>query len=339
MTSNREYKWVPGYEFPLDAIERMQNRFLMPPVPMGEAWFIGKERHLYTELIEQPFSEIEASHLSVQILFELASGTFSFGHMDEWDQWFKYLLPHLILRSHEGFFFDNLLLQSAVTSFMSIYWRGIPDEYPGFRDDVIDTLSLCLMNKELWFDHRDGKTLRTCPRARFLESYPNGQNQLVLGWNSAQTEASLSSMMFFCIKYLNDDEIRSWVKSLFEIDDVYWKGALSVWLLGALDMLRLPIVTPKAIDKANPKLEWDNSHVLIFSDDSDDFFEPAVIDFNKTRDFLPSENTKLFLDEVQKYLTDELIVEWADLFSTDEFVIQSTYTVPESLMDKLSKLD
>ena len=39
MTSNREYKWVPGYEIPLDAIERMQNRFLMPPVPMGEAWF------------------------------------------------------------------------------------------------------------------------------------------------------------------------------------------------------------------------------------------------------------------------------------------------------------
>ena len=235
MSKDHEYKWVPGAEIPLDAIQRMRNSFRKPPVALEEMRN-SIERDSYTELMDKPIEEVDAGYLD-EVLSEISSCTFSFGHREDWQQWFKYMLPALILRCKEGPNFD-FLSGSVVTAFMSIYWEGIPDEYVGFRDDVIDSLSLCLMNKELWFDHFDRKTGIMVQRSRFLDSYPNGQDRLKLSWDSIRADESLSSMMFFCLKYLTVDEIRSWVGSLFSIDDINWNGALMVWLFRCLGFVK-----------------------------------------------------------------------------------------------------
>ena len=333
--SNGEYKWIHGYEFPVDAIERMKNSFRRPTIALEEMRN-SVERESYTELIDKPVEEISVDYLS-NVLYEISSGTFCFYQREDWQQWFKYLLPHLIVRSHEVYI-SELLLSPIVTAFMSIYWKGIPEDYLGFRDDIIDTLSLSLMNKKLWFIHKDSNSGISSTRAHFLDDYLDGRNNPRVNWDASDANGSLSSSMFFCIKYLNADEMGSWIKSLFEIDDLYWKGALSVWLLGALDLFGLP-PTPKALDKSKPNLDWENSHVFIFSDDSDDNFEPEVLRRNKTKDFLPSENVKLFLEEIRKHLNDELLIEWAELFSNNSLVLESTYTVPECLMDILSNFE
>ena len=337
MNNAKEYKWIPNNGVSHDAVERMKNHFLKPKQLMGEAWFIGKERRLYHELIDKPFAEIESSDLSTEILFEIASGTKCFGHREEWDEWFKYLLPQLILRSSEFYFFNELLAQSIISAFMNVYWNYIPEEYPGFRNDVIDSLSLCLMNEELWFDYVDEKTKTIHPRAKFLDTYKDGGDKLRLDWNSGTSNESLSALMFFCLKYLNLREISSWVKSLFSISDLYWKGALMVWILGAYDILKQPIISPLMIEKSNPELEWENSHTLGSRYGSTDAKHPPHEDYNDNKNFIPTENAKCFIKEINRYLTDELILEWAESFAEDTFVAESTYNVPELLMDKLSK--
>ncbi len=337
MKSESEYKWIPKNGVSLEAIERMQKHFQKPKYPMGEAWFIGKERRLYTELINKPFTEIEPSELSTNVLFEIASGTQCFGHREEWDEWFKYLLPQLILRCQEFYFFNELLAQSVVTAFMSIYWNGIPDEYKGFRNDVINTLSLCLMNEILWFDYLDEKTKTIHLRAFFLDTYKDGNDQLRLDWNTGKANESLSALMFFCLKYLNPEEISFSTKSLFAIDDIYWKGALMVWLLGAYDILDKPIVVPSMIEKSNPEISWENSHVLGSRYGSIDAEHPPAEEYNDNKDFLPTKNSRCFLIEIRKKMTDDLILDWAESFAQDKFVAESTSNVPELLMDKLSK--
>lgn len=337
MNNAREYKWIPKDGVSLDAVVRMKNHFLKPKQLMGEAWFIGKERRLYHELIDKPFAEIKPSDLSTEILFEIASGTKSFGHREEWDEWFKYLLPQLILRSSESYFFSELLAQSIVSAFMNVYWNGIPEEYSGFRNDVIDSLSLCLMNEELWCYYIDEKTNIIYPRAKFLNTYKDGRDNLRLDWNSGKANESLSALMFFCLKYLNPKEISSWVKSLFSINDIYWKGALMVWILGTYDILKQPIISPLMIEKSNPELKWENSHTLGSRYGSIDAEHLPDKDFNDNKNFIPAENAECFVEEINKHLTDELILDWAESFAGDSFVSESTFNIPELLMEKLSK--
>ena len=193
------------------------------------------------------------------------------------------------------------------------------------------------MNEDLWSDYFDEKTQTTKARAIFLDTYKDGNDNLRLNWNSGKANRSISALMFFCLKYLNSEEITSWVNSLFSITDIYWRGALMVWLLGAYDILEESIVVPSMIEKANPEIKWENSHVLGSRYGSIDAKHPPHEDFNDNKDFLAAGNTKTFLNEVRSQMTDELIVDWAESFSEDKFIAESTYNVPELLLEKFSK--
>ncbi len=61
----------------------MRNHFQKSESLMGEAWFNGKGRLLYTELIDKSFGEIEPTDLSTNVLFEIASGAKCFGHRED----------------------------------------------------------------------------------------------------------------------------------------------------------------------------------------------------------------------------------------------------------------
>jgi hypothetical protein len=160
MSDSKDYRWIPGRGPSLEAIERMRAHFPKPKEPAGEGWFIGKKRRMYTELIDAPLAEVDPKFLSMEVLFEIASGTMAFGHRDEWEDWFRFLLPGLIPRATETTFGAEVrwLLQSVITAFFSVFWHGINDEYPGFRRDVLDTLPLPLMGEELWIKYTDGVT-------------------------------------------------------------------------------------------------------------------------------------------------------------------------------------
>ncbi|MCA1818049.1 MAG: hypothetical protein LC746_16955, partial [Acidobacteria bacterium] len=125
------------------------------------------------------------------------------------------------------------LLEHVVTAFMSIFWSGLDGEYADFRADVINSLSLCLMKDELWCDWQDSPGAASYKKAKFLVWEDDEGKLTTSGWHAGQCSRPFSAMIFFCLKYLEPGEIVSWVRSLVEIGDPYWRGTLMVWLLGA----------------------------------------------------------------------------------------------------------
>lgn len=327
MTEKR-FEWTPLSEIDPEAIARMRGHFLKPAEPMGEAWFMSKDRRMFTELqVPDAPRKIDPVELS-GILGEIG-GTFAFGRRREWDDWFRYLLPDLILRAKEEVYPDDMLIGQVVTAFMGVFWKGIREEYPGFRQDVIDTLALVLVDKDLWQIEEDN------PVPRFLIPKPVHYKDFKLDWHDGKADPSVSALIFFCLKYLGPGEIITWSASLFSVSDIYWKGNLLVWLYGAWDLLNSPVVLPTLIEKAMPRIKWEGSHVLTHGPDSKDATGPVYEDTNYKDEFLPPENVAAFLGVIGEILTPDLLLEWMEDFSKEKLLHPDYFRTPELLYRKL----
>lgn len=319
MSTNEIILWIPGRGISTDALERMRERFKQPDELMGEAWFIGGERRVFPELADRKkLFSIKPWELAT-ILFEISSGTSSFGPMDEWNEWFKFLLPDLTLRSVEDQYFNTLLAQEVATDFMAVFWDGIPDEYPEFRTDVMRSLFQVLMDSALW---NNGMPI-------FLDQYENGRDETVLGWGQGRADENVSAMMMFGLKYLEAREIAPWLRSIIAIDDIHWRGNFLVWLESAYDVLSTDYIDPSTFGDLVPDISWDHSHVL----NPDRFFEQGE------KPFLPKGNRVEFIKEIRELMTDGLLIDWAASFAADALVEQSTWNVPELLMAKFAAID
>src|SRR5581483_5549943 len=135
------------------------------------------------------------------------SGTSSFGHSNEWTHWFLYLLPRLIRRCMNSIK-NAEVFQNLVTTFVCLNPDEIEAQYESFRDDVIATLPHCLMANDRWSDWVDRSSGKSDKRPSFLET------SLGVHWSPGNAHEDLSAAMFFCLKYLFPDEIKTWVTSL-----------------------------------------------------------------------------------------------------------------------------
>ena len=298
----------------MTSLKRMRERIKKPDEPMGEAWFMSRKRRLYSEMMEQDPLTLSSSYLG-RVLEEIASGTKCFGHLEEWDQWFQFLLPALIERSHESW-----VLEDTLATFFNVFDNGITEIYDGFRDDVITSLSLCLMKSELWFDWVDEVTKMKTWRPRFLFDFG-----VTHGWNFQKTSAEVSISLFFCLKYLRPEEIASWVKSLVAINDPYWQAHLLVWLVGFNDFINLPSTTWQRLKKAAPNISWGYA----------DPIEPA----SDKRDFLPEVNVQAFPDKVRQEINTETLFRWIDSFSHQPALQETLWNIPDIYFDKFISAD
>lgn len=301
---------------------------------MGEAWFQAEERYLYTELLEKPLSEVPANELA-NVLWDI-SGTSSFGHREEWDSWFKYLLPDLVLRGHEAYVSD-LLVETTVTTFMLLFPSRLGEVYEGFREDALATLGACLMMPELWNDCEGGTEGAAYPVANFLVWEDRDGEEALARWHAGGSSSPISASLFFCLKYLNENEVGPWFESVVAIEDPYFRASLAVWLLGALDLLESEEPSPRELEKSNPQVNWHNSFMLESAYETrvlPDYVREPLYDL---RDFLPRENCAALVREVRRLLTPEVIIAWAEEFSEDALLYESLYNVPDLLFDKLTK--
>ena len=90
------FEWQPGAGIDSRALARLRANLPRPAQPMGEAWFMGKERRLFHEL-QGDLDALCVSQLQAP-LGEIASGTSSFGPRDEWREWYHHLLGRLLPR-------------------------------------------------------------------------------------------------------------------------------------------------------------------------------------------------------------------------------------------------
>jgi hypothetical protein len=115
------YQRMPGRGPSAIALKRMRKQIMKPEEPMGEAWFMSEERLLYSEMMEQDPMKLSDRYLK-DVLWEIASGTKCFGHLEEWDQWFQFLLPAMIEKSHVGF----ELLEDTIGAFFNVFDKASP---------------------------------------------------------------------------------------------------------------------------------------------------------------------------------------------------------------------
>jgi len=273
----------------MDAVERIKQHFPVPSEPPREAWFMDPTKQgYYTGLLEAIAGDETDIRYIERYLFD-TGGIKNFGRYKEWVVWFQCLLPHLFAHIlKEG------LLPLTINYFLNVYPGQIPDEYDGFRDDVLRTLPQVIMESEVW----DGQDL-----SKKFWWYDE--------WEGYWT-CPLYATMFFCLKYLTPAEISSWVASIAEIDAAFWREQIHKWLKGANEFFKYveplekvstvpsitnePTVRNREEDSVAKYLEvaginWHNS-MLVFE---------GHYSSNNIWDYLSKENAETLWSEVKKY--------------------------------------
>ncbi|WP_337266737.1 hypothetical protein [Oryzifoliimicrobium ureilyticus] len=290
--NNEDVLWRPGRGPDLAALARMCSAFPRPEEPMGEAWFMGETRHMFTNLM----NDIDV--LSVKDvekpLEEIASGTASFGQSAEWRDWFLYLLPRLVPRANEQYV--SSLNELLVTALMSQYPSGtIAPAYPTFQEDVLITLGRTIMDQSCW---QDGRVVL----GRLLHRHNRWQNGR---WGWDRTSGDFSAGMFFYLKYLPTDYIQAWIESVLEIDCPYWRAQVVVWFVGAFDVLMGEFHQPSDFPDSSD-VQWNWSFCLRGADTSSGL----------TR-YFPEENCLTVLQSLAAKIDPENFQQWIAGFAIE----------------------
>jgi hypothetical protein len=309
----KQFLWVPGQGIDPSALARLRSHFPQPSDPMGEAWFMGDERRMFTELLgDLDRLPVEAFQ---EPLAELASGTGSFGPQPEWQAWYPYLLGALLPRSHDFCF--SYLLESLITGFIALHPNGVHQPpYPAFRDDVLHTLGRCIMDAECWdgSDIAIGNVL--CPS----NDNPAGV------WRWWDASGDLSASLFLCLKYLPEASIAPWLRSVLAIPSPHWRAQMMVWMVGAHDMLTGALRWPSQLsEQAAPSVAWEWSHCLrpelAAADDSGALPVDAL---------LPEGCRLQALHTLRAWFSDDIYQEWLTCVASVPYLAAELGEIPVS---------
>lgn len=241
------FRWAPGEGPDAEALARLQRRFPRPRVPMGDAWFMGDERCMYTSLLSPDPTTWSCDDLR-GALWALASGPGSFGYMREWSLWFPYLV-HAALPFVEGpAFLDSEY--GVLVSAVMVHCPD-PDASPhgeGFIDDVLLTLGRMPMMDVCW-DERRWTSRNAFPAVEHT----------VHGW-VLSGRGNLHAACTLLARYLDEVSLDAWLASTLDIDDSLWRAGMVSWLAHVVPLLEDPSRWPAALDIGPGS--WDASHCV-----------------------------------------------------------------------------
>ena len=286
-SSASPFCWVPGQGPDPAALARLAKAFPKPKKPMGEAWFMGEKRELYSELLGDldPLTDEQLR----RPLEEIASGNCSFGPLAEWIEWYHYLLPRLLVRNWGWHLFHPAEL--LVTGFIGQHPDsdgGLP--YPAFRTDALATLGQFIMSPSFWLVS-DSEV----PRCLNKWKGPNG----ICGWY--RVDGLMSASLFFCLKYLPAELVGPWFQSALSIPNKYWRAQLITWLVGAHPILTGEISQPAELrEDARFDVGWEWSHSL------DGHYTGNYESPIQLPTFIPAENRRTVLKIARTWETLEL---------------------------------
>lgn len=275
------------------ALERLRSHFPRPAEPMGEAWFMGSERRMFKELLND-LDGLSAYEIQ-KPLEEIASGTSAFGPLEEWTSWYHYLLGALLPRSHEHFV--DYVLEYLITGFMALYPNGIQQSpYENFREDVLMSLGSAIMDDSCWNDS-------DIAIGKVLHRSDNNPARVWCWWDAS---GDMSSSMFFCLKYLPQSMVADWFRSALVIPSPHWRAQLIAWLTGSHAMLSNEVSWPSEWTvEARPSVSWAWSHCLVP--------ELAMCERGSEElmmSLLPDMSKREVIRVVREYFTDSVFLEW-----------------------------
>lgn len=313
------FQWIPGQGPDPDSLARIERHFPRPATAMGEAWFMGEEREMYPSLLERDVAEHSFEELQV-FLVEIASGLKSMGLSDAWPEWYGYLMPRCLPRSfqRESRNFGDYLVEYLVTAFMSV----MPDSsidwgYDAFRDDALKTLGQAIMAPDLWPRGSEKSVDCLHPKAIDRPGYPV--------WT--ETSGDFAASMFFCLKYLEANDIPGWIKSAFAIPCPRWRAQMLVWLCDVKSFLDSTLLQPSEME-GNYTLYggWAWSHII-------NGRNMAYNEWKEPIEFLSAGNRARCHETISELLNEKLLSEWLEsLMEFESLFDQLTATeVPERL--------
>jgi len=283
---------------------------------------MGSPRVVYDWLLEKTVAEIPFEDLR-KVQEEIASGLKNFGHADSWADWYGYLLPDCVDRAFEGHL--EYLIEYLVTAFMAVMPDSSePLRYSTFRRDGLSTIGQAIMAPTLWPDGPRRSTGCLHRATTTPTGYPI--------WGEASGDFSAS--MFFCLKYLDSDEIPVWTKSVFAIACPRWRAQILVWLCGAKDVIDGKIAHPAELadlyKEGRVNVGWALSH-LIGADNR--AHEEERNREARPVEFLPRMNRKSFDECVAGILSESLLSEWLESMMEAEplFDHVSSTAIPDRL--------
>jgi hypothetical protein len=284
------FLWVPGNGPDAAALARLAEAFPKPKKPMGEAWFMAAEREMYPELLGD-LNSLTDDELE-QPLCEIATGPPSFGQLEEWTEWYHYLLPRLLLRPWRAVI--DHPVEVLVTGFMSQHPDSAGDwPYPRFLSDALATLGQYIMSPHLWPSDE-----LAVPRCFNKWRGPTG----ISGWFEA--EGLFSASLFFCMKYLRRELVASWFESVIAIPNKFWRAQIITWLTGAHAILSDEIGQPGDFpENGTYSVGWEWSHVL--KGNYSGSFDPPI----PSTPFLPAENRMTILEIARSMETAQFFEE------------------------------
>ncbi len=254
---------------------------------------MGEQRRMFDELLAPDGAGLDVA-VTAKALEEIAGGTSAFGPLNEWSEWFHYLLPRLIAKEAASRNAEPELSELLVTGLITQHPAGIDDQpYRGFREDVLKTLGRTLMHASGWNDGAivRGQVLRRGP-------YVGGI------WYWAQPEGDMSASLFLCLKYLKPEEIDYWFASVLAIQDVYWRAQLLMWLKQSYVPLNAERWQPSQLDNVEGGWAW--AHCLN-GNYSGDHSEPI-----RNIPFLEAANRQAIAEAIATRVTPTLIERWTE---------------------------
>ncbi|HEY4371168.1 MAG TPA: hypothetical protein VGN52_04560 [Burkholderiales bacterium] len=297
-----DFRWAIGAGPDEWALARMRKAFPRPREPMGEAWFMGKQRRMFTELIENDITGLRPAAL-IDPLREIASGTGSFGRMREWRDWFNHLLPHLVPMA--GPPNGGEIRELLISGFFTQYPADMPYlPYREFRADALATLGCTIMGAGDWSGNPPMLKRMVGDDGRFANE----------AWPWRGTGGDISACLFFCLRYLPVSTIGDWAASALTIDDPHWRAQLMIWLVGARRILGNPKAQPADLSDQYPSIEWSLADCLK-GNYSGSFAEPVV-----PEPFIPIANRSAFDRAVAAFFTPQLRQGWIDSIDAVDYL-------------------
>ena len=258
------YFWTPGAGPDPNALRRLRALTRLPKQAMGEAWFMSEERRRFVSLMHDDPHQWPDLDLSTA-LFELSSGTVSFGPQREWHLWCAFLLPRaleLLGPGADPFRARRLhpaLVTAALIHLEQPAFAHLPPHVPR---DLLDTLGRAMFEPSLWREGRMRANAWCLPFDR----------RTVYG-ETIDPSQPFAASCALALKLLEPAQLPGWLSSALAIEDPYWRAAWVTWLHAAAPMI-LDGAYPDELDPDDSRewnsyslcgsrlAVWENSHVL-----------------------------------------------------------------------------
>lgn len=306
-----EMVWIPGQGPDEKTVRDLAGRFHKPSEPLGEAWFMGETRLMYDDLNAGGIEATSNASLD-KYLNELPSAIWCFPRVRQWEAWYAYLTPRVLLagRFLDGeeppvdisHLWDGLIALSVVTAHNSPE-NGVLT----YEADFAHVLVPLIMHPQFW---RGGQ-------------FNPRQKTAHLAWSDG-LEHRFPTSMLLAWRYLAPKAIHPWLCSVLAIESGLWCFQFLVWLRQIEPIFRHQSSAYEVLKECDIESIWSDSStwLICMKEPNWESYPPhRVVDARaslaqeRSWELIPPRNIAALREAIVQEFDEESCVEWMQYFA------------------------